>query len=454
MVSDTFIYSGKNVFELNGIPDFSLPIVKSKLKIPEPSRTTEPKTLLSIFSQLDIAPWGDDNLAPTQARAKLLKVALAARAMKLRIRTHFGKGLLLYKEVLTTSEKIQKVPVLAHAEFEEFAKRSNLSITQARFCSDWEWYSNIFCEIILSEDAKKITRINRLPAEFCRWQKLNPINFKSEFVYFTADWTRINTPDDVQKIRALDWDNPIDDLRIYIKKGGKLRKFILPIKMEEMDAIYYDTPYWTSILDTYVPIALTIPKVKQALLKNQMVLKFHIKIPFNYWLTKYPNWNNPTDFPDEKKSKIINDTLDEMSKFLSDVENTGKSFISHYGTDPLTGKISDEWKIEPIDNNRMIKDGSYVVDAKAAKEEIISAIGVDNTLLGGLGGSETGSGSNKREAFNILQAELSMDRMITTKWFDYVKDYNNWDADLKIGYRNIDTSETLNENPTGSKETL
>ena len=458
MVRDSFVLAGANAYTLQGIPDYSGNILKAENKVhfssEKPTRFDDLKIVNSYINSLDIAPWGDDNLFPAQAKEKLKLIPLAMRAMKFRINAHYGRGLILHSETATEENRISKIPIINDPIWNEFCRQSNLDITQYRIISDWEWFRNQFVEIILSNDGTKINKIFRQPAHFSRYKKLNPITYKSDACYVCSDWTSIRKNEAIREIPCLDWDNPMDDLRSYIKAGGKKRNFILPIKMEETDNIYYDIAYWTPILDTWAPIALTIPKVKQALLKNQMVLKFHIKIPFNYWSTKYTGWEDPNYYPIEKQNAIIKQTLDDMNEFLTDVDNTGKSFVSHYGTDKLSGKIVDEWKIEAIDNTKFSKDGQYITDAKAAKEEIVSAIGVDNTLLGGLGGAENGGGSNKREAFYILQAEMWADRMMTLKWFQHIKDYNGWNKDWTLGYMDIDTSQTLNENPTGSKLTV
>ena len=74
-------------------------------------------------------------------------------------------------------------------------------------------------------------------------------------------------------------------------------------------------------------------------------------------------------------------------------------------------KNFEEWKIEPIDNTKF-KDGAHISDSQAANSEIVTALGLTPALLGGHlpGGSETGSGSNKREAFTIHQAQCGLDR--------------------------------------------
>jgi hypothetical protein len=155
----------------------------------------------------------------------------------------------------------------------------------------------------------------------------------------------------------------------------------------------------------------------------------------------------------------IKEFTTELDEFLSDVSNYGKSFVSMYGQDPISELIIDEFKIDPIDNSKIKQDGANVLDGQAANAEILTALGVDPALLGGIlpGGKEAGSGSNKREALLIHRAKLGIDTAATTFWIPFVWEYNGWlkeGEEICAGYRYIDSSQTLNENPTGSKEVL
>jgi len=78
---------------------------------------------------------------------------------------------------------------------------------------------------------------------------------------------------------------------------------------------------------------------------------------------------------------------------------------------------------------------------------------VDPTLLGqGASGSlGAGSGSDKREAYTILNALLYTSREQTVEWWNLVSRFNNWDPTLVLGYKNIMLT-TLDVNPTGSQK--
>lgn len=451
-----YLIQGQNLFEFEGIDSALLRKIQPKNQLVKPAESdvsrVDDNEINKFLTSLGVAPWGENNLFPQQAYEDLKQNALGMRAMKFRVDAHYGAGLLLYKEEDGDNDTIRIKPVLKDADFKDFKRRNNLLNFQAGIISDWEWFRMAFYEIVLSNDGKKINRIYHQPAMFCRFGMMEDTNKTIDTCYISSRWGFFNSVNDVIDLPVLDFENPLDDLRRYIEKGGKQRKFIVCEKINELNFVYYSFPYWDPIRKTWLPVAQQIPVLKGAMIKHQMVLKFHIKIPYSYWQNKYNDWNNPQIFTKERQEETIKKTLEEFNAFLTDSQNYGKSIITHYGVDPVSLKNFEEWKIEPIDNTKF-KDGAHISDSQAANSEIVTSIGVDPALLGGQlpGGSEAGSGSNKREAFFIHQAQIGLDRDITTHWFDLVRDYNGWDEDLKLGYKDVDTSQTLNENPNGKQ---
>jgi len=453
--SAAYFTQGENLYTFYGISQNTLSKMTPVNSITFSDQSTESKvddvTINEFISSLGVAPWGADNLYPQQAVKDMRSNALAMRALKCRIDIHYGGGHLLYKDEVTENNAIRITPVVNNINFNNFKKQNNLVNFQAGIISDWEWFRMAFYEIILSNDGKKINKIYHQPAMFCRFglmDKQKNINT----CYISSRWGYFNSENDVVALPVLDFENPLDDLHRYISGGGKKRNFIICEKINELDHVYYSFPYWDPIRNTWLAVAQQIPILKEAMIKHQMVLKFHIKIPYSYWQNKYNDWNNPLVYTKELQAETIKKTIDEFNEFLTDSQNYGKSIITHYGVDPVSLKNFEEWKIEPIDNTKF-KDGAHISDSQAANSEIVTALGVDPALLGGHlpGGSEAGSGSNKREAFTIHQAQCGLDREITTRWFNLVRDYNGWDEDLKIGFKDIDASQTLNENPNGKQ---
>lgn len=455
MVNDTSIQIGEGIYTFYGIESNKLEKLIPQNKLtkddqPEESRVDD-VDINKFVSALGVAPWGIDNLFPQQAVADIKKNALAMRAMKFRVDAHYGAGLISYKQELKDNS-IKIVPVLKDLNFEAFKKSNNLLNFQAGIISDWEWFRMAFYEIILSNDGKKINKIYHQPAMFCRFRLMDKKKKSIDTCYISSKWGFFNSEDDVIELPVLDFENPLDDLKRLMAKDDKRRKFIICEKINELDFVYYSFPYWDPIRKTWLPVAQEIPTLKLAMIVNSMAAKFHIKIPYSYWENRYKDWNNPNIYTEERQKQTIKEATDEFNKFLTGSQNYGKSIITHYGVDPVSLKNFEEWKIEPIDNGKL-DDNAHISSSQASNSEIVTSFGVDPALLGGQlpGGSEAGSGSNKREAFFIHQAQIGLDRDITTRWFNLVRDFNEWDEDLCLGYKDTDTSETLNENPTGKK---
>jgi len=111
-------------------------------------------------------------------------------------------------------------------------------------------------------------------------------------------------------------------------------------------------------------------------------------------------------------------------------------------------------KVTAIDDK--LKDGSYLPEAEAANSEVLFALGTDPSLIGaGIPGGKmgSGSGSDKRIAFNLLQSFMKSNRDVTISIIEFIAYYNKWESDLKYGFENV-VLETLDKNPTGQTKAV
>jgi hypothetical protein len=128
----------------------------------------------------------------------------------------------------------------------------------------------------------------------------------------------------------------------------------------------------------------------------------------------------------------------------------GRSIISPIFEE--NGKFVEGIKVVPIDNN--LQDGSYLPDASAANSEILFALGVDPCIIGlGIPGGKnlSGSGSDKREAYNILCANLKPRREITLEIWELLRDFNSWDPNLEGCFPNMVLT-TLDKEKSGQNQ--
>ena len=113
------------------------------------------------------------------------------------------------------------------------------------------------------------------------------------------------------------------------------------------------------------------------------------------------------------------------------------------------------WKINVIDNK--LKDDAYLPDSQAANSEILFSMGVDPALLGaGIPGGKlgAGSGSDKREAYWMLNANMGIDRSVSLSLLEFIRDFNNWDPNIRFDHVVVDTSQAMNEHPTKTEQRI
>lgn len=431
------IYQFEGVHSLSGVPN----AVASKYRY-NPVPTNE---------NTDWSNWGEDNMFPSNVDEDVRKNGIATRALEILIQAHFGKGFYTYKDEITEDAKLVK-KIVKDQQFQDFAKLTNLNRFFIQIINDYVWFRNPFVELIFSKDAKKIALVKRHDPIHCRWHVCDEKG-NIPYLFVSADWPNPGK-DKYTKIPALDVNYPLLDL-LNRRELGKIKpgdSVIMPLRINNGGNIYYDKTPWDAIRTQYLPVATNIPKMVKALQENEMYIKYMIKVPYSYWEHKYgTEWNGWTK---EVQNAKIKEWREKFDQFLRGYAQAGKSFVTFYDRDPITGKIYDEILIEAISEK---SDGKkWIIDSSAANSENLFALGVDPTIMGqsSPGGSEGGSGSNKREAFAILQALMGVGRTLLFQPLELIRDFNGWDPDLQFGHVDIDTSQTLDKNPTGKQTTL
>lgn len=399
-----------------------------------------------------VASWGVNNDFPQKIMSKIRMNSAALSGLRVSRKSHYGSGFILIEE---THEKGKRVvmqkSITAYAEINEFWRRNQMPRFWKEIITDLEYFAISFPEYVLSKDYKKINRVKRQKAAQCRFEIMNEDTKHIQNVYISSKWHKnadINSKD-VETVRLIDSYWSAQEVKDYCKKH-KIRNFIRPIFYPLIDESYYPKAEWQSVVNSgWLDIANSIPEFKKSFLENQLNIKFHIEISVEYFERKYKeDWQS---FTPEKRQELRTQFLEELDEALRDTKNAGKSINSMIYKDdngaPLPGL-----KITAVDNK--LKDGAYLEDTSAGNQEILTAIGVDPSLIGaGIPGGKlgAGSGSDKREAWFILSALMKTNRETTLEPFEFIQEYNNWDPKLKGGFEDTILT-TLDKNPTGTQK--
>lgn len=401
-----------------------------------------------------IAKWGDSNQYPQEFIKALNLNGAGGAGLRFLKSTHYGQGFKLYKDNTDDGKENKKAVALKdYPEINKFFRDCKMKRFWAESIADLEAFYIFFPEFILSKDYNKIVSLKRQPAAKIRYEKINEKSGLIENVYFSHHWTSSLTGDSqyVEKIPAIDSYWHAEQIKEYCKKKG-IHKFIMPVFYPLMTETYYPEVDWHAVYrNGWMEVANSIPEYKKNLFENQLNLKYMVYISEEYFIRQYKNeWE---EYTPEKKKELRDGLTQAIDDHLSGNKNAGKSIQSVVYKDS-----NDQWvkgiEVTPIDD--VLKDGSYLPEASAANSEIMFAMGVDPSLLGaGIPGGKmnTGSGSDKREAFSILTSLFKPKREISIEPWNLLRDYNGWDPELEADFANTELT-TLDANPTGTQTTL
>lgn len=381
------------------------------------------------------APWGSDDKRPNTIIDKVEKNVVASSGLEWLCDAFFGEGLITFERRLEGDREIiipKKFP-----EVEAFLKYCDIHAYLEEAIYDFIYFKNIFPEMFFGRGKynETIVDLRSKEAVFSRWGVMNKESRKIDRFYYSADFPNPR-------------EDRLAEVPVYDpKRPTAHNKFIYRMRFASPGRTYYAKPAWHSVIDSgWLDVSNNIPKLKKNLLKNAMSLKYHIRIPKNYWADKYKDWDKMAV---EKQKEIRQEELEQMNEFLTGVENVGKSFISHYGVDKVTGKEIPGWEIIKIDTS--IPDGILTTDQSEANAMILFALNIDPTLKGaGLPNNKqsAGSGSDKREAKLIFNSQQGMMRRRFLTPLYFIKEFNKWDENIEFGFKDLVLT-TLDKNPRG-----
>lgn len=263
-----------------------------------------------------------------------------------------------------------------------------------------------------------------------------------EFLGYSTNWSGYSIPGDVVDIPL---KNVYDEEEEYIENldGYKFAQWsCLPL-----GNVYYQSATHAGVMrdDGWLDVANSIPEIINAMHRNQVSLKYIIKIPITAWRFWYSNWDELTDEQKRKKRKA---KLDEYNKFLVGKEHTAKSIMSTFAVSEITGKPIPGFSVEAIDDK--LKTGSYIPDSNAADIQVLMGMGVDPEELGAKqdGGLGAGSGAKNREVRNNAISVSAMVEDVIFEPLYTVARINGWNPDIKFCFGKM-LATTLDKNPKG-----
>ena len=418
-----------------------------------PVNTDDEPTRLSVPHEVDFgwlwAPYGADDRQPSVIREKVNKVPMAGQAMYRLMSMMYGNGLCYHLNSDLENGTTVKRAYLP--EVESWLKRNRIrhKWLVPQFYN-YRYNVSTFSEIIFNRRKDYVTGIFHKETEFCRKSRQNPDTLRSEYLFYSADFSNklYGTLRHGRAIPLHDW--MADEEWIQNMRGYKMAwHSYLPTP----GMIHYPTPPWIGLFKEkgWMDVSASVSEIVDSLQHNQMKLVYQILIPVNYYQARYPDWNN---FTVEKKRAMMEKTSIDLERGLTDVENAGKSITTHYNTDRAGNPMG---KIEIVAIDDKLKRDSWVPSANAADAQINQGLGLHPSQLGLApegGKMGAGSGSDQREAWNSQINLNTLEQDIVLEPLNWISEFNDWGVTFFIDHTHHTTTNNQEDGQVPSDTTI
>lgn len=394
------------------------------------------------------AYWGDDDLLPTKMSQKIAAVPIAGAVLAKKISMLEGNGIVYFK-----TADLAKGATVDRAYMPKIEMWLEDNRIQTEWfpgqCADYCLPFNAFSEVIFSKDQRQATGLYHISAEHGRLSKANQRNqvdwllYSYHFPFGTghADSNRVAIP----LYKWYDRENFLNNLRA--NKMAWHTRFPTP------GLIYYARAWWLGLFKEggWLDVSSDVPKIVRAMQKNQITLKYQILIPESYFQVRHPDWITYTH---EKRKTIIDAKVAEINTYLAGTDNTGKSLVNVFKENEITGTAYGKIEIVAIDDKA--KTGVWVPDSFAADAQIVQGFGMDPSQIGlqpSGGKMGAGSGSDKRESYNLLVTLNTPDQRRILEPLNWISRYNGWGVTFMVDHTMHTTTNDQESGQIPSKQT-
>lgn len=377
----------------------------------------------------EIVPWGENNDYPQQIMNKAGNAESVSANLLFNITCGYGQGI---KPMLRVVENGQTVlHECEDREVLDFFEDNDVDGYFLEQLSDMHAFFNVFPEIIVSNDKKKIVCLRSKEACFSRWAVMDKKLGRITQHYYSAKWEDTPSKEDIESTPVLDRFNSLLSLEEELTTGKNFR-FIVPINFPTPGRTYYQRAYWHTIFNSgWYDFLTMIPSLKKALLKNSMAIKYIIYIHERYFDGIFKAENiDPTDIEKVKARK--SQEYQNIQDFLSGEKNAGKALISFKSYKAVASGVVEEKWIEVVPLKTQVEGGEYIQDSEEANNVVSYAMGVHSTLIGSTPGKNKGSqsGTDKRELYMIKQSMMKPFIHRLLKPLTLIKRFNKWPENL------------------------
>ncbi len=405
-----------------------------------------------------VAPWGADNQMPRRLNRMAEENPLVSAAMEFKSLLLAGDGITPVRREMAGG-KWKITPCYEYEEVNRFLEENDMNAYLLEQALDATVLGNVFPEVVLSGDHRRIVELNHMEASFSRLEVANPTTGRISNHFYSARWDGSgDLPEDVVVTPMLPRRRMAETLRHWMgialdptgrqKPRPKAHRYIVPVGMPGLGRPYYARPWWLSLADSgWLEFVRQIPHYKQTVLRNSTVIRYHVKLHTDFWRRYYESLGLRTE---AEKAKARNQWLSALDDFLSNPENTGRAFLSERVQ--MGDRLADLIEIESL-RSEAGKGGELIAELEETANILAYGMGVHPSLIGASPGKNKSiNGTEARELFIIKQAMLQPLRERLLRPLYLVKAINGWPADIHFRISNLELT-TLDQH-TGAVRSI
>lgn len=380
-------------------------------EISQDNDLTNPKTV-------DWAFWGVNNDLPQKIVETVSDNAVAMGLLEFKANLNYGQGLWLYKVVGREKDGVPIKEPFSSPEIEDFLEENKADAYFLEVFDDYEYFGNIYTELRKNK-AGKLGFIRHLDSSDMRVRNKLNIYGKPDTCYFHHDW-RNYRKSEVKKMPLFDeaWS---DDWQISNKTVYHAKNYLATSK-------FYGVPSYLGG-KRWMKVSSRIPDWHDVNLDNSWNIKYHVEVRIDYFDINFPDLSDDEKAEEEEKFKTA------LSKYLSGLENVGKTFVSKFEWDSVLGREVATVKITPLKNET--NHEAYLPLFTQSNSAICSALGVSPAIAP----IDTGNSLSSADKYVEFAVHSSINtlraRMKALEVFDEIWKFNKWDRKIKLGFINL-----------------
>jgi hypothetical protein len=366
-------------------------------------------------------PWGDDNLHPQNTITQLENSDLLPSVIDFKKKALTSGGLQYGNISFVDGEEVFEPRQIQ--EIEDWLEQTEIQNYLEEATLDFYTHANFFPEVILNV-GRKITGLYCLDAAFCRMaipEKTGKYRGNYRNIYVSADWDYSAHSQDAALIQAVD---PYYKVVEQIQQG-KGYKFTLPIRNQVRGKLHYQTGCVDWLINSgWLKVAKQIPLWKNEMMSKQLSIKYHIEVNKSYWTNRYNEWDKFSDLDKSNKRQAV---YKKFIKYFQGKSGANNTLFTEFTFDKQAKTEWPDFKVTVLET-KAFQDNAYIEQSSHSDLHIIRSQSVDHALIGLTPGKgfASGSGSDKRVAFNQHVLLTQPDQRKILRPLDYIAEINGW----------------------------